>query len=261
MFSILNNIPPVTRNLLLLNILMFVLTFVFETQHISLTHILGAHYVNSPVFEPYQIVSHFFMHGDILHILFNMIGVVMLGSFLERLWGPKRFFVFYICCALGAFALYNAMGVAELSDLSNQLVSKGVNMAELESLMKTGQSLESPHPDFRSAFALYNAMGVAELSDLRNQLVSKGVNRAEWERLMKNGQYLEYPNPEINDIAQQYISKCFIPMVGASGAVFGILVAFAILFPNTEFLLNCTMLIILPRATMLLTWPISAEPL
>ena len=188
MFSILNNIPPVTRNLLLLNILMFVLTFVFETQHISLTHILGAHYVNSPVFEPYQIVSHFFMHGDILHILFNMIGVVMLGSFLERLWGPKRFFVFYICCALGAFALYNAMGVAELSDLRNQLVSKGVNMAELESLMK-------------------------------------------------NGQYLEYPNPEINDIAQQYISKCFIPMVGASGAVFGILVAFAILFPNTEFLL------------------------
>src|SRR3989338_5582268 len=155
MFSILNNIPPVTRNLLLLNILMFVLTFVFETQHISLTHILG---------------------------------VVMLGSFLERLWGPKRFFVFYICCALGAFALYNAMGVAELSDLRNQLVSKGVNMAELESLMK-------------------------------------------------NGQYLEYPNPEINDIAQQYISKCFIPMVGASGAVFGILVAFAILFPNTEFLL------------------------
>ncbi|HLP54547.1 MAG TPA: rhomboid family intramembrane serine protease [Fluviicola sp.] len=188
MFSILNNIPPVTRNLLILNILMFVLTFFFQTQNIDLGQMLGAHYVNSPLFEPYQIVSHFFMHADILHILFNMMGVVMLGGFLERLWGPKRYFIFYICCALGAFALYNAIGVSEIAELRSQLLSKGVDVAQLESLMK-------------------------------------------------NGQYYTYLDPEINEIAQQYISKCYIPMVGASGAVFGILVAFAILFPNTEFLL------------------------
>jgi membrane associated rhomboid family serine protease len=188
MFSILNNIPPVTRNFLILNILMFVLTIFFESQDIRLSHILGAHYVNSPLFEPYQIVSHFFMHADILHILFNMIGVVMLGGFLERLWGPKRYFIFYISCALGAFALYNAIGFSEIADLKNQLLNRGVNVTELENLMKIGK-------------------------------------------------YTEYADPEINAIAQQFIAKCFIPMVGASGAVFGILVAFAILFPNTEFLL------------------------
>lgn len=190
MFSFLNNIPTVTRNLLIMNILMFVLTAFFESQHVDLTSMLGAHYIGTPLFEPYQIVSHFFMHGGVLHIFFNMFGLVMLGGFLERIWGPKRFFIFYVSCALGAFALYNGIGMYQLHEIKQVLATNNVDL--------------TPY----------------------NDLILRYANDA--------------PNPENLDMIpylQDYIAKSTIPMVGASGAIFGILVAFAILFPNTEFLL------------------------
>ena len=114
MFSFLSSIPQVTKNILLLNVMFYVVTEVLELQGINLRGALGAHYVNSPLFQPYQIVTHFFMHGDFFHIFFNMWLFIMLGGFLERLWGPKRFFIFYIASAMGAFALYNAIGVYQL---------------------------------------------------------------------------------------------------------------------------------------------------
>lgn len=190
MFSFLNNIPPVTRNLLYLNILMFVLTVFFENQHVDLTSLLGAHYIGTPLFEPYQIVSHFFMHGGFLHIFFNMFGLVMLGGFLERIWGPKRFFVFYVSCALGAFALYNGIGMFQIYEIKHVLAANNVDLMPYNDLI----------------------LGYEETA----------------------------PNPQNLDMIpyiQEYITKSSIPMVGASGAIFGILVAFAILFPNTEFLL------------------------
>ena len=110
MFS---NIPQVTKNILILNGLFFLATFVLQNQGIDLIALFGAHYVNSPLFKPYQIITYFFMHSntDILHIVFNMLLLVMFGSNLERIWGPKRFFIFYIASAIGAFALYNIIGV------------------------------------------------------------------------------------------------------------------------------------------------------
>ena len=94
MFS---NIPQVTKNILILNGLFFLATFVLQNQGIDLIALFGAHYVNSPLFKPYQIITYFFMHSntDILHIVFNMLLLVMFGSNLERIWGPKRFFIFY----------------------------------------------------------------------------------------------------------------------------------------------------------------------
>lgn len=187
MFSILNNIPKVTKNILILNVLFFIATVVMENKGISLIEVLGAHYVNSPLFEPYQIVTHFFMHSGIWHLVMNMWLFVMLGSYLEKLWGEKRFFIFYISCALGAFLLYNVMGVYELMQIKKQLISLGYNLTEINEHLKQGTSF----------------------------------------------QYLSKDDFIIN----QYLEKVGTPMVGASGAVFGILAAFAILFPNTEFML------------------------
>ena len=97
MFQILKNLPPVTKNLLIINVMMFLLTWFFRAQGIDLISLLGAHYVNSPLFEPYQVVTHFFMHSPaIFHIFFNMFALVMFGSLLEKIWGPKRCFIFYI---------------------------------------------------------------------------------------------------------------------------------------------------------------------
>lgn len=165
----------------------FVATLILETQGIDLISQFGAHYVNSTLFQPFQIVTHFFMHGNFLHIFFNMWLFVMLGAYLERIWGPKRFFIFYIACALGAFGLYNIIGVYDLELLKNQLIKDGFDLNELNNMIQNGE---------------YNQIHF-----------------------------------ESNKAYHDYVVNSYTPMVGASGAVFGIMAAFAILFPNTEFMI------------------------
>lgn len=184
----LNSIPPVTKNILILNILMFILTFYFESQGVNLNSMLGAHYFNSPLFEPYQMVSYFFMHGGLFHILFNMFALVMFGGFLEQLWGPKRFFILYVSSAIGALVMYNGIGVLEIMELKSKLSAAGIDVAAIN-----------------------------------QTLISSGGREG-----------MTVFDPTLNTILQEYQIKCIIPMIGASGSVFGIMAAFAILFPNTE---------------------------
>ncbi len=199
MFSFLNNIPQVTKNILILNVLFFILKYFFQSKGIDLDALLGAHYINSPLFQPYQVVTHFFMHADIMHIFFNMWLFVMLGGFLERLWGPKRFFIFYIASALGAFALYNFIGFFQIYELKSQL-SSVIDIDYVNHILRNSSS-----------------------SDVINEL---------------NG-YVRTLQIEQSSFQQfeEYISLSLTPMIGASGAVFGVMAAFAILFPNTEFML------------------------
>jgi len=198
MFSFLSSIPQVTKNILILNVMFYVVTEVLELQGINLRGTLGAHYVNSPLFQPYQIVTHFFMHGDFFHIFFNMWLFIMLGGFLERLWGPKRFFIFYIASAMGAFALYNAIGVYQLIELSN-IIGSRVNMDEFNLIIAQSEGLDELNSNLTKFFQ-------------------------------------NVPNLNIEAV-REYISLSYTPMVGASGAIFGVMAAFAILFPNTEFML------------------------
>ncbi len=181
----LNNLPQVTKNIILLNIMFYLATLVLQTQGINLTSSLGAHIVNTPLFQPYQVVTHFFMHGGFFHILFNMYLFAILGAYLEHIWGAKRFFIFYLSTALGAFALYNIMGVYEISQLKSLIIQEGFSMNEI------------------------------------NQYI---VNNDQEALILKN-----------SSAVIEYASQSFTPMVGASGAIFGVMAAFAILFPNTEF--------------------------
>lgn len=189
MFSALNNLPHVTRNLLLINILFFIVTFAFSIQHIDLIAILGAHYVNSPLFQPYQIATHFFMHSQesIFHLVFNMFGLVMFGSILEKVWGPKRFLLFYMSCAIGAYAFYNAIGAYDIWKMKNELLQLGYSTAELNNYLMNEVSFNVQNSDI--------------------------------------------------PLISEYMIKCATPMVGASGAIFGIMAGFAFLFPNTELML------------------------
>ena len=164
----------------------FVATYFLKIQGIDLIQDFGAHYVNSPLFEPFQIVTHFFMHADFFHILFNMWIFVILGAHLEKIWGPKRFFIFYLVSAFAAFALFNMIGVYEIESLINQIEAKGIAIDELNQL--TPDKFDSQPKHIQIAMVKYYSM--------------------------------------INT-----------PMVGASGAIFGVMAAFTILFPNTVFYL------------------------
>ena len=180
--NIFRNMPPVVKNLLLINVVLMVANFVFASQDTNLNGILGAYYWGSELFEPYQIISHMFMHDNhgLMHILFNMFALVMFGSQIERAWGPKRFLSYYLICGLGAYILHNIVTMVEIQPFLDMLSN--------------------------DQLAIYNDTGSV---------------------------YTDWP-----ERAQRILySPENGPLVGASGAVFGLLAAFAWLFPNTELML------------------------
>lgn len=188
--NFLKNLPPVVKNLVLLNVVMFIATWVCKMQNIHLDMLLGGYVFGSPYFHPYQIATHFFMHGGFFHIFFNMFALVIFGPILEQVWGPKRFFIFYIACALGAFGLHELVGYIEISHLKDQLLASGFTINDLYSIKEKMMSVPP---------------GMVLTSS--NQLI------------------------------QEYIYGLSVPVIGASGAIYGVLVGFGYLFPNTELML------------------------
>jgi membrane associated rhomboid family serine protease len=167
-----SQLPEVVKNLLIINGLLFLATISLESYGINLKQILGLHQFQSPNFKPYQLITHFFMHGSFPHLFFNMFALWMFGKTLENVWGGKRFLIYYIFTGLGAAALHLCVSQYQIFQLAN-------NIPEILELAKQG---------------LYNTGNVNSLK--LTQLVTT-------------------------------------PTVGASGAVFGILLAFGMLFPNT----------------------------
>jgi membrane associated rhomboid family serine protease len=157
-----NNITPVVKNLLIINVIFFIATMLFPNQ---LEEHLAVFYFDSPFFRPWQPISYMFMHGGIGHIFFNMFALYSFGSILEAHWGAKRFINFYLITGLGALALQWAV----------------------------------------QAFEVYQITG-----SITNDIALAAAG-----------------NPTLDGI---YGS----PMLGASGAIFGLLVAFAMLYPNIE---------------------------
>jgi membrane associated rhomboid family serine protease len=179
-----SSFPPVVKNLIIINVLMLLATYVLEMRGIDLTNILGLHYIQSPDFRPYQIVTHLFMHGGFMHLAFNMFALWMFGRILENVWGPKRFFIYYFFTGLGAAALHTLVNYFEFQHLAGKMNPEDVRM-----VLSQGTEIFNQGKNF-----------IDPLSAKLN--------------LMLN-----------------------IPTVGASGAVFGILLGFGMLFPNTELML------------------------
>lgn len=97
-----NSIPTMTKNLLIVNFLAFVATWVMELRGIDLTSILGLHFFMAKDFHLYQLVTYLFLHGGFTHIFLNMFALWMFGAVIERVWGPKKFLFYYISCGIGA---------------------------------------------------------------------------------------------------------------------------------------------------------------
>jgi membrane associated rhomboid family serine protease len=200
-------ITGVVKHLLFINIIMFLASEIF-----GLTDLLALHYPASDQFEPFQIVTHFFMHGGFLHILFNMFMLVMFGSALEALWGPKRFLLFYFACALGAALLHTLSTYWELS-LLQDAISAFKNNPTYDTFWAyfNHVPLDNLNPEYREEVNSVSRL----LQDSTPSVISRGVN------LMQ--EWLNY--------------KMDIPVVGASGAIFGLLMGFVMYFPNAELML------------------------
>lgn len=200
-------ITPAVKMLLILNIVMYFLTmFLDKSLHIDTANILGLHLPQSPYWGTWQYVTHMFMHGSISHLFFNMFALFMFGRILESVWGNMRFLIFYFVCGIGAGILNSAVGWFEVH--------------RLEKAFEVFNS--SPSPELLADF-------------VKNQL---GQPTAwVWEVIDK---WISNPtSPEYTEAGKQLFNRIIdlkknVPMVGASGAIFGILLAFGMLFPNTE---------------------------
>ncbi|MFL5787243.1 MAG: rhomboid family intramembrane serine protease [Flavisolibacter sp.] len=104
-----SNFPPITKNLIIINVLVWITQLIFDKQY-DITDKLALYPIGTPMFKPYQIATHMFAHasydgaGNIIfyHILFNMFALWMFGRILENVWGGKRFLLFYLICGVGA---------------------------------------------------------------------------------------------------------------------------------------------------------------
>lgn len=95
-------IPTITKNLLIINILAFAATWVFERRGIDLNGMFGLHFFMASDFHPYQLLTYMFMHANFEHLFFNMFALWMFGCVVENSWGPRKFLIYYLACGLGA---------------------------------------------------------------------------------------------------------------------------------------------------------------
>lgn len=100
--------PPIVKNLIIINVLVFIAQNVFDQQY-AVTAWLALWPIDSEFFRPYQLATHMFTHGGFMHILFNMFALWMFGRVLENVWGPKRFLLFYLLSGIGAAAAHIGM--------------------------------------------------------------------------------------------------------------------------------------------------------
>jgi membrane associated rhomboid family serine protease len=176
-----NQLPTVTKNLLIINVLCFFGAVVAQRYGISLNNVGGMHFFLSPDFNVAQLVSYMFLHANFEHIFFNMFAVWMFGRTLEMVWGPKRFLIYYMICGIGAGLVQELISAIEYFTLTSSMPAEAV-----ETVLREGSSI------------LQSGMNYV---DSRMAELNIAVNRS---------------------------------TVGASGAVYGILLAFGMLFPNSQ---------------------------
>lgn len=194
---------PVVRTLIILNVL--VLFFTNDSVIIR----FGLHSFLSDLFQPLQFLTHMFLHGDFWHLFSNMIGLLVFGPNLERTWGSQRFLFFYMFCGLGAGLLYLGINYYEMSRVFEQVQEYRAN----------------PTPDLFWGFIESHAS--AAYDQLESFIDAYRQNPG-------NQQFQQQSLSFVNQFWTRQIDG---PMVGASGAIMGVVMAFGLLFPNTELFL------------------------
>ncbi|MEZ5104944.1 MAG: rhomboid family intramembrane serine protease [Draconibacterium sp.] len=205
----LNTIPPVVKNLIIINVLFFLATYVMKNMGVDLVEIMGMHYPGSDKFMLHQVITYMFMHGGLTHIFFNMFALFMFGRVLESVWGPKRFLMYYLITGIGAIA-FNTL----------------INYIEISSMQSTIAAFQNtPSPEILDKFVNKNLPNAS--TQVRDFIMT-------WYNDPTNNSMAGEASDLMNRILKL---KMDIPTVGASGAVFGILLAFGMLFPNTQLML------------------------
>lgn len=177
------SIPPVTKNLIIINLLVWLAEALFPRFADTIIRVGGLHLFSASLFNPVQIITYMFIHSpsSVAHVLFNMFTLWMFGSTLERVWGSKRFIIYYFICGIGAAVVQEIVW-----------------------------SLTYMH-DYIDRIAKQNLITY----DHARQMVDAALASSD---------------PQLSQIISQF--KNIFVTIGASGAVYGLLLGFAFIFPN-----------------------------
>lgn len=179
-------ITDTVKHLIIINVIFFIAThFLGEVMYEK----LSLFYPKNENFGFWQFISSMFMHGGMMHILFNMYALWAFGSPLEQMWGKNKFLFFYFAAGLGAGLLYTLVNYYQFNSIYESLLATGLRPQDIQDILETGKY---------------------------NTLIENTVSKA-----------------RISEFYQTYHT----PAVGASGAIYGILVAFAFKFPDAELML------------------------
>ena len=180
-------ITDAVKHLLIINVVMFVGTLIIGNGE-SFYQWFALYFPANPAFQPWQILTHMFMHGNITHILFNMFALWMFGTAVEEIFGAKKFVIFYLLSGFGAATIQIAFLYFQYNVGLTTLIESGFSQAEIVSVLSEGK---------------YDTNWV----------------------------------PILGDKFDAFASAFNSTMVGASGAIFGVLVAFGMLFPESKLML------------------------
>ena len=181
-----NRTPAIITQLLVINLIFFVGS---QFSYSISRDIFSLFYFENDKFLYTQLVTHMFMHGNIMHLAFNMFALWMFGSTLVSIWGKNKFLFFYFSCGIGAAILQNYSNYVNINSFMNILSDASFSQQQIVSILKT-----ATYPTYMLDF-------VSE-----------------------------------SEILSAY-SDFNTPMIGASGAIYGIVVAFSFMFPNTKLML------------------------
>ena len=210
-------LPTLVKNLLIINGLMFVAQIVAEKSFgIRLEDSLGLHYPASMAFKPWQFITYMFMHGSFGHLFFNMFALWMFGYALENIWGPKRFLFYYLVTGIGAALVHYVVIYFQINP----------TVIRLDAL------IADPTAPAIFDFISQSTLQINEYSGeiyIQSQKFQEALEALAYNP--ENKQALLMARNFLVDYREYFMS---LPnVIGASGAVFGILLAFGMLFPNT----------------------------
>ncbi len=172
------------KHLIIINIIMFVAPLLLN---MDLTNLFALHLPKNEHFGFWQFLSHLFMHGGSMHLIFNMYGLWAFGTPLEQMWGKNKFLFFYFSSGIGAGLIYSLINYYQFNSVLEQLIGMGVSVENIQNFLDTGSY----------------------------------------------GEFAHLITLDKNDLTD-FFSLYHTPAVGASGAIYGILVAFALTFPNVK---------------------------
>lgn len=129
------NIPTVTKNLLILNVLAYLVGMLFGNRAGGLNDLFGLHFFLAPDFGLYQLVTYMFMHASLSHLFFNMFALWMFGCIVERTWGARKFLVYYMVCGIGAGLLQEMAQFAQFYMLAAESIH-GFSVSQIMTVAK-----------------------------------------------------------------------------------------------------------------------------